>query len=107
MPKVMPIGVAAALLAAGAANAADAEKGRMFLEERCAACHAIGAEGESPLAAAPAFRQLGERYPPETLEESLAEGIVTGHENMPEIVATPEQIDDIVAWFRKVQSATQ
>ncbi|MBK8456107.1 MAG: cytochrome c [Phyllobacteriaceae bacterium] len=93
------------MLAANAAAAADAEKGRLFLQERCGGCHATDATGDSPLPAAPAFRQLGERYSPETLEESLAEGIVTGHPGMPEVVATPEEIDDIVAWLNAVQAA--
>ena len=39
----------------------------------------------------------------ETLEESLAEGIVTGHADMPEIVWEPDQITDFLAWLASIQ----
>lgn len=102
MKRAIILGAAVGLLAAPAL-AADAEKGRAFVEEKCAACHAVGESGDSPLAAAPAFRTLGERYPPETLEEALAEGIVTGHADMPEVAVPPETIDDIIAWLDRIQ----
>ncbi|MDN3719728.1 hypothetical protein QW131_12490 [Roseibium salinum] len=44
----------------------------------------------------PAFRDLSGLYPLESLEEALAEGIVTGHDNMPEFAFEP---DDINAFF--------
>jgi len=40
------------------------------------------------------------RYPIEDLEEALAEGISTGHPDMPEFVADPQQIGAIVAYIR-------
>lgn len=99
--------LATALLVAAApvaAAAADAVKGRDFLTETCGGCHAVETTGNSPLAGAPAFRDLGASYPPEALEEALAEGIITGHPDMPEVIATPEQIDDIIAWLEQIQA---
>lgn len=105
MARTITITALSTLLAVAPALAGDAEKGRVFLEDKCGGCHAVGASGDGPLAAAPPFRVLGERYPPETLEEALAEGIVTGHADMPEVVAPPETIDDIIAWLAKIQTA--
>ena len=54
------------------------ERGQMFAQANCAACHAIGRDGESPLQSAPPLRTLHRRYPVEYLTEALAEGITTG-----------------------------
>lgn len=76
--------------------------GRGIAEVNCATCHAIGRDDRSPMAAAPAFRTLWQRYPVEQLEESLAEGIVAGHENMPELVLEPDEIDAFVAFLKSL-----
>ena len=39
------------------------------------------------------------RYPAESIEEALAEGIVSGHPDMPEFVFEPAEIDAIVAYL--------
>jgi mono/diheme cytochrome c family protein len=78
------------------------ELGRGIAEMNCAACHALGRDGASPMATAPAFRNLWQRYPVEQLEESLAEGIVAGHENMPELVLEPDEIDAFVAYLKSL-----
>ncbi|MEI2383935.1 cytochrome c [Breoghania sp. JC706] len=83
-------------------GASEVELGRALAESECASCHAIGAEDESPLAEAPAFRDLAKRYPVEDLEEALAEGIVTGHEGMPEIAWEPEQITAFIAYLKSL-----
>jgi len=81
----------------------DVEKGRMFAEKNCGKCHALGLDGESPHEAAPAFRTFGEKWPVESLAESLAEGIVTGHADMPEFVLTPEEIGDFLGYLRSLE----
>ncbi|HEX2842534.1 MAG TPA: cytochrome c [Hyphomicrobium sp.] len=78
------------------------DKGRMALETRCARCHAIGAEGNSPHAQAPPFRDVMKRYAPEDLEESLAEGISSGHPDMPEFVLAPYEISNVVAYLHSL-----
>ncbi|WP_072392226.1 cytochrome c [Hyphomicrobium sp. CS1GBMeth3] len=92
---------ALALLMAETASAQPdrVELGRQALESRCSRCHAIGAEGASPHSEAPPFRDVVKRYPPEALEESLAEGIASGHPDMPEFVLAPEEIDGVVAYL--------
>lgn len=86
------------------ADAALLEKGRHALETRCARCHAIGAEGASPHASAPPFREVVKRYPPESLEEALGEGIMSGHPDMPEYILSPEEIAAVVAYLHTLEA---
>jgi hypothetical protein len=48
---------------------------------------------------APPFRTLSQRYPIETLAEALAEGIVTGHPEMPQFVFQPRDIDALLGYI--------
>ena len=80
-----------------------AQRGRVFVQVNCARCHAIGRIGDSPLSIAPAFRTLHKRYPVESLQESLAEGIVTGHPSMPEFALAPDQIDSVIAYLKSLE----
>jgi cytochrome c len=97
-----------ALVATASARAADpdpeVERGRAFAEQNCGRCHAVGPTGESPLAKAPPFRTLHERYPVENLTEALAEGIRTGHPEMPQFnELDTEQIDDLIAYLKSLE----
>ena len=98
----MSLALAAAFYApaAGAENDADTvAKGRTIIEANCARCHAIGKNDASPHEEAPPFRVVVTRYPPENLAEALAEGIVSGHPDMPEFVFQPPEIEAIVAYL--------
>ena len=92
-------------LTAGAAAALDppAQRGFVFVKTNCSLCHAIGAYGGSPLPLAPPFRTLHEKYPVENLREALAEGIVTGHPNMPAFELDPGQINDVIAYLKSLE----
>ena len=78
-------------LGSSATRADDLTAGHKLVEANCSRCHAIGKTGESPLAKAPPFREVVKRYPVEFLEEALVEGIVTGHNEMPEFTFEPDQ----------------
>lgn len=94
--------LAAMLLAVPQARAQDnslSSHGKTLVEGNCAGCHAVGEEGTSPHPDAPPFRTLHLRYPIESLAEALAEGISTGHPDMPEFVASPDQIGAIIAYI--------
>jgi mono/diheme cytochrome c family protein len=86
------------------AAAQDAAAGRLLVETYCADCHAVARTGESPLPAAPRFRDLHERYDVELLEEALVEGLVTGHEIMPEFEFDPDQANSIILYLRSLAS---
>jgi len=105
--KVVKAGVvifAMCLLADDArAEAEGVQRGREFARANCARCHSIERAGESPLKPAPPFRALHQRYPVEYLEESLAEGMVTGHPDMPEFRLEPDQIADFIDFLKSLE----
>jgi cytochrome c len=80
-----------------------AQRGLVFVRTNCSRCHSIDRVGPSPLSVAPPFRTLHERYPVETLQESLAEGIVTGHPTMPEFQLDPGQVGDVIAYLKSLE----
>ena len=57
----------------------------------------------SPLTIAPPFRTLHKHYPIETLAESLAEGIQTGHPTMPMFQLEPDQINDFLSYLKTLE----
>lgn len=74
-------------------------QGRAIAQEQCQRCHAIGSTGESPVAQAPLFRRLAERYPLDHLAEAFAEGIVVSHTEMPQFQLEPLQIEALIAYL--------
>jgi cytochrome c len=84
-------------------GAALARQGRALLADKCARCHAIDRAGDSPHREAPPFRILGQRYPIESLAESLAEGLSTGHRDMPEFTFEVDDVDAILAYLKSIQ----
>lgn len=86
---------------AGAAE--DIKRGEVLLTKNCASCHAVGAAGVSAHKEAPAFRTLGQRYPIESLEESLAEGMMSGHPDMPEFAFDADDVGAIIAYLKSIQ----
>ena len=78
-------------------------RGKELLDARCAHCHAIARTGESRHSAAPPFRTLSSKYPVEDLAESLAEGIVSGHPDMPIFVFSPHDVEAIIEYLNSIQ----
>jgi|APThiThiocy_cv2_1041547.scaffolds.fasta_scaffold00069_12 mono/diheme cytochrome c family protein len=94
------VGLAMALVAATPATAdSRISRGEALVKANCARCHAVGRSDESHHPDAPPFRTLSRRYPLQDLEEALAEGISTGHPDMPEFIAEPDQIDAMLAYI--------
>jgi cytochrome c len=90
-------------LPGGAAEKGMADRGKALVEENCSRCHAIGKEGESPHPQAPPFRTLSSKYPVEDLAESLAEGIFSGHPDMPVFVFNPHDVEAIIQYLDSIQ----
>jgi cytochrome c len=109
--KKIRIHYAAALLSLmavlGTANAQpldpSPQRGLNFVRANCERCHSVDKLSPSPLAIAPPFRDLHKRYPVESLEEALGEGIVTGHPTMPEFRLDPGQITDLIGFFKTLE----
>jgi len=85
------------------ATASNVQQGRRLAQTHCARCHAIDKVSPSPLKIAPPFRTLHQRYPVETLQEALAEGIVTGHPTMPEFSFDADQVGDFIAFLKTLE----
>jgi len=76
------------------------QRGFILAKTNCARCHSIDKVSASPLKPAPPFRELHNRYPVESLEEALGEGIVTGHPSMPEFKLDPGQVGDLISYLK-------
>jgi len=79
------------------------QRGKAYAQSHCARCHAIDRVSKSPLQIAPPFRTLHLRYPVETLGEALAEGIYTGHAEMPAFELSPDQIHDLLSYLKTLE----
>ncbi len=106
----VPLGLFFCLSQAALAQQADEELdsqaiaaivalGESIAEEKCGRCHALGSSDTSPHADAPPFRELAKRYPIENLAEALAEGILTGHPDMPVIALPDNEIDAFLTYL--------
>lgn len=101
--------MAAASVCAGPGQAADdaamLRQGESLLRRDCGGCHAVERRGESPRPGAPAFRDLSYRYDVDSLGEALAEGLMTGHPEMPEFRFRPDEVDAILGYLRSIQTS--
>ena len=98
--RIFAVAVVMMIAATGTQAAGNAEKGRIFVESNCARCHAIGLDDDSHMPEAPPLRTLHNRYPIDSLTEAFAEGIVTGHPQMPEFQLDIDTISDMLAYIK-------
>jgi cytochrome c len=91
------------IVTAAAQMSPNEQRGQTFVRANCSKCHAVDKVGASPLKIAPPFRELRQRYPVESLQESLVEGIRTGHVNMPEFRLDPGQASDVVSYLKSLE----
>ena len=109
------ISIVLVLLSTGAALPQDKPREKQALESRgekllitnCSRCHAVGRAGQSTHPEAPPFRTLGQRYPIEVLAEALAEGLSSGHPDMPEFRFEIDDVDAILAYLESIQEKAQ
>ena len=80
-----------------------AQRGYTFAKTNCSGCHAIGPADNSPLPLAPPFRCLHNKYPVENLAEALSEGIIGGHQNMPQFELDIARIRDLIAYLKSLE----
>jgi cytochrome c len=88
---------------APAAETPSAERGFAFAQRNCAVCHAIGPTGASPYSAAPSFRLVLQRSPPDALVKLLTEGLSPDHKAFREMqyfVLSPYEAADLAAYWK-------
>ena len=85
--------------------------GRHIAQQNCGGCHAVGT-GPSPLADAPPFRLLHQRYGSRTLGDLLQEGMLAGpqdevarpmHPRMPAVKLDSDKIADLTAYLKSLE----
>ena len=81
-----------------------AAEGRFLAEVHCSACHSISRNDGSKHPEAPPLRELSRSYPVAALEESLAEGIIVGHPDMPEYRFRPEDVAALIRYLETIQT---
>jgi cytochrome c len=89
--------------AAADMDAQQAAQGRQLAEQRCSRCHGLGRGDSSPMADAPPFAEVVKIYPPESLEEALAEGIMVGHDQMPAFEFSAEDVQRFIAYLKSLE----
>ena len=84
---------------------ADPEAGKAFAGSVCGECHATIAGAPSPLAEEPPFTAIVAKWPPDSMAEALAEGIVVSHSEsrMPEFRLPPQRIDDLIGYMETLR----
>ena len=80
-----------------------ARRGEALLITNCARCHAVGRSGASSHPQAPPFRTLSRKFKVEGLAEALAEGISTGHPDMPEFIFEADEVGAIIDYLKSIQ----
>jgi mono/diheme cytochrome c family protein len=86
----------------GSAQQSSDEFGSELLRQHCSSCHAIGISDHSRHPSAPPFRNVVKRYKPEVLAEALAEGIMTGHPEMPIFTFEPQEVASIIQYLEQL-----
>lgn len=113
IPLIMILATFGGCLSAARAESPEIAYGRRIAQSSCGGCHAIGA-GMSPLADAPPFRDLHNRYGagglPALLSEGMLapdpspeEGSVTLHPRMPSVNLDVEQRGALIAFLRSLE----
>jgi cytochrome c len=87
----------------GEETTTPAGRGELLLTTNCARCHAVGRRGASPHPEAPPFRTLSRKFKVEGLAEALAEGISTGHPDMPEFIFEADEVGAIIDYLQSIQ----
>jgi cytochrome c len=104
---IFPVVMAACANAPGpvALSEGPIARGYVIADRNCSQCHAVGADDRSRHPDAIPFRDLSQLYPIEGLEESLVEGLMTGHADMPEFQFSAEAANDLMLYLESIQTA--
>jgi mono/diheme cytochrome c family protein len=100
MWRTIILAVLAAFAGSGAVvaqNIGDADAGRRLAEAWCMECHAIGAKTVQGGRPGPDFAEVAKR--PSTTPLSLNVFLRSNHDNMPNLILTRGEADDIVAYI--------
>lgn len=95
----MLVALVAVATAVASEASAQTDAGQALLSKNCGRCHGILPGQASRHPAAPTFQRVMKRYPASMLAEALAEGLSTGHPDMPEFSFSPDQVAAIIRYL--------
>jgi len=102
MPLIAAL-LAVLMLGSAALAQEPSEHGRALLKEFCGSCHAIDKTGDSPVAMAVPFRELGGSFDLDRFARQLERGLFSGHPDMPEFKFSADDARDASAYLRSIQ----
>ena len=95
--------LAAASPSIGQSDAARLKRAETLLARHCGGCHAVGRVGASKHRLAVPLRELSRNYAVDSLQEALAEGLISGHPDMPEFKFAPDDVGAIIDYLKSIQ----
>ena len=78
--------------------------GRALAERHCATCHTVADRRPSPLADAPAFRDLPARFPVRRFTRAYRNGLFENHPRMPIVELGPDQLTQLSAFLTSLSN---
>jgi mono/diheme cytochrome c family protein len=93
----LPPVLAAALVTAASAQAADVAEGRTIAERWCASCHLVSSEQERAMDGVPGFEAIAARG--DLTGETLEAFLMDPHPVMPDMALTREEVEDLTAYI--------
>ena len=91
-------------LSTPAAASSNTSQGERIAILSCSACHAVGRADASPHADAPPFRDLSRNYSFEGLRETLPEGLIVDHPDMPVFQLDADETDALIKYLEEIQA---
>ncbi len=104
---VTAFALAWALSGAAMAQSAPEALGATLAQRNCSQCHAVGLKGESPNAAAPAFRRLSHRFVVQELDQATLGRLMSHHAGMPQFRLTRGEREGLIAYLKSLQRYKQ
>lgn len=96
--RLFAFGLALIATDAAAQEQGEAARGRVYAEQVCGECHAVGPEGGTVgIIDAASFRDIANK--PGMSAMAIATWMQSEHTDMPHIVPEPDEINDVVAYI--------
>jgi cytochrome c551/c552 len=104
MYKIILFAIVAVTAVSGHAQDGDAVAGHAFAREACRACHMVEAEQPAPriIVIGPAFRDIANTRG--MTATALRVFLTTSHPKMPNLILTPEETADVIAYILSLRS---
>ncbi|MFM1817076.1 MAG: cystathionine beta-lyase [Pseudomonadota bacterium] len=100
--RLLSLTLCAGIALATPPAAAEVANGRKLLVDNCGRCHAVEAEGASPMRNAPPFRDIYAGRATRELAAVILQGAVSHEPTMPQIEFSLVEVDAIIAYLQSI-----